>query len=62
MHPEVSLEAIAEDWLLICVVIVQQLFFSSVSSIPSGPNKVILVNKDEEDDFEKAIVCTEWKG
>lgn len=43
--------AIAEDWLLIFVGIVHQLVFSSMSSSPSGPNKVILANKDEEDDL-----------
>lgn len=33
-----------------------------MSPAPSGPNKVILVNMNEEDDLEKAIVCTEWKS
>lgn len=33
-----------------------------MSPAPSGPNNHILVNMNEEDDLEKAIVCTEWKG
>lgn len=60
MQPEGSLVVIAKDWLLIFVVIVQ--FFFSVSHVPNGPNKVSLVNENEEDDLKKNVaVCTGWK-
>lgn len=45
MQPEGSLVAMAEAWMLVFVVIVQHLFFPSVSSILSGPKKVSLDNR-----------------
>lgn len=62
MKLEDSLVAMAEAWLLIFVVIVQQLSFSSVSFILRGPNKVSLVNRMKRLIWEQGIFCTECKG
>lgn len=45
MQQEGSLVATAEAWMLVFVVIVQHLFFSSMPSILNGPKKVSLDNR-----------------